>query len=398
MRNLYKFVERTFFHTLTRKIVGNLLFLFAFFLACLWLAGLRGGAFALSTAAGAVCFGFSTFYLCFLIVRPVRTLLGQLEAINQRHGDLSLRLPAFTFDEFQQLSTAYNRFVEELSSLLGGIAATAEQANHSDHRLNEALAGVLGRTDQQHRLSGDISAASANVNAALGRISGDVASLAGATELSGAAARASSQQLQVAATDIGAIAELLGRFNGTIGGLQENAASIRTILQMVREFSEQTNLLALNAAIEAARAGEAGRGFAVVADEVRALSVKVNTATQQIHDFINAMDQLVARSRDESATLDARSQQAREAIHSTQDTFGNMLVDFQHNTALLGQINGAVGQLAERYDEIDTSVSEIAAQGTAIAQEMRALERQSAALSRETAATRQKLSLFRREA
>jgi len=380
MVELYKFIEKTFFYTLTRKIVGNLLFLYAVLLGCLWLA--RGGNLPAPALIGALAVAFSAFYLCFLIVRPVRTLLGQLESINRQQGDLSIRLPAFTFDEFRQLSDAYNRFVENLGELLRGVAVTAERANDSNRAVSQALHGVQGRTDQQLRLSSGISAASGAVNTSLNEIRHDVA-------------RASSQQLDEAARDIASIGELLSQFTQTIAGLQTNAASIRSILQMVQEFSEQTNLLALNAAIEAARAGEAGRGFAVVADEVRALSVKVNTATQQIHDFINAMDVLVARSHSESATLDKRSQEARIAIDSTQSTFANMLRDFQTNTSLLGHINESVSELSQRYQSIDASVGEIASLGSAIASEMHALEDQSKALSAETATTQKKLSQFK---
>ena len=393
MVEFYKFIEKTFFYTLTRKIVGNLLFLYAVLLGCLWLA--RGGNLLVPATVGALAVGFSAFYLCFLIVRPVRTLLDQLESINRQQGDLSMRLPAFTFDEFHHLSDAYNRFVENLGELLRGVAVTAERANDSNRAVSQALHGVQGRTDQQLRLSSGISAASGAVNTSLNEIRHDVAHVAAATDGSCDAARASSQQLDEAARDIVSIGTLLSQFTQTIAGLQTNAASIRSILQMVQEFSEQTNLLALNAAIEAARAGEAGRGFAVVADEVRALSVKVNTATQQIHDFINAMDVLVARSHSESATLDKRSQEARVAIDSTQSTFADMLRDFQTNTSLLGHINESVSELSQRYQSIDASVGEIASLGSAIASEMHALEDQSKALSAETATTQKKLSQFK---
>jgi len=392
MIEFYKWVEKTFFYTLTRKIIGNMLFLFVIFLACLWGAGTA--RFALLAAVGSICFAFSTFYLSFLIVRPVRTLLSQLQAINHQRGDLSLPLPAFTFDEFRQLSEAYNHFVEELSELLRGVAVNAERANASNSAVNRALHSVQGRTGQQQQLSSGITAASSSVSIALNEIRSDVAGVAGATELSCDAARSSSQQLDEAATDIAAIGDLLSQFTDTISGLQANATSIRSILQMVREFSEQTNLLALNAAIEAARAGEAGRGFAVVADEVRALSVKVNTATQQINDFINAMDVLVARSHRESETLGKRSHEAREAIDSSQITFEKMLVDFRSNAALLTHINDAVGQLTQRYQTIDSSVGEIAGLGAAIVDDMQALEQQSNALGAETAATQKKLSQF----
>jgi methyl-accepting chemotaxis protein len=393
MVEIYKFIEKTFFFTLTRKIIGNLLFLLLVFSICLWFS--RSGMLLAAAITGVIATAFSAFYMTFLIVRPIRTLLGQLEAINGREGDLSLRLPAFTFDEFRLLSYAYNRFVDDLGNLLNGVATTAERAIDSSQAVNQVLASVQKRTDAQLRLSSDISAASGAVNSSLNEIRSDVAHVTGATDQSCVAARTSSGQLDEAARDIASIDTLLADFTRTIGALQTNASSIRNILQMVQEFSEQTNLLALNAAIEAARAGEAGRGFAVVADEVRALSVKVNTATQQIHDFINAMDVLVARSHDESLTLGRRSREAHEAIDSAQGTFEQMLKDFQQNTALLAHVNVAVGELAQRYQHIDSSVGEIATLGNAIAGEMRTLEQQSHALGSETAATQKKLSQFK---
>lgn len=402
--DIYKFIEETFFFTLARKIIGNMLFLFFGYLLVLWFVSSAAAptdhlqAFLVSALLGALFFGFSTFYLRYLIVRPVQTILNQLNAMNNRQGDLSMRLPAFTFDEFRQLSEAYNQFVDKLSALLINVSAASTRANESNRAVTAELAGVMNRTDAQEQLIRGIGAASSSVNTALSEIQWTVSSVAHATEINCEVANTSSKQLASSVTDIAAIGDLLAEFAGTVGGLQENADNIRKILQMVEEFSDQTNLLALNAAIEAARAGDAGRGFSVVADEVRTLAAKVSSATRQIHEFINAMDTLVAQSQTESASLDARAQQASNTISAADATFQRMLVDFQSHTKLLNQIDGSVKELAERYLHIDTSVNEIMELGQEISLEMLALKQQNEVLSEDTATTQKQLGLFKTSA
>lgn len=396
--DIYKLIEETFFFTLTRKIVGNMLFLFCAYLLFLWFssdASAHLSTFLLSALLGLLLFGFSTFYLCFLIVRPVRTVLTQLDAINNQQGDLSMRLPSFTHDELQQLSEAYNRFVDKLSALLNNVAAASARASTSNQAVTHALLTVTARTDAQERLIRDIGTESSSVNAALSDIQQAVDVVTRATELNCEVAIASSQQLSAAVTDITSIRDLLAEFVETVSGLQDNADNIRKILQMVEEFSDQTNLLALNAAIEAARAGEAGRGFSVVADEVRSLAAKVSAATQQIHEFIDALDRLVAQSQTESASLDTRSRQASNAINDADASFQRMLADFQSNTQSLNHIEESVKELAARYLHIDKSVSEITTLGEEISSEMHALKQQNAVLSEDTAATQKQLGLFK---
>jgi len=127
-------------------------------------------------------------------------------------------------------------------------------------------------------------------------------------------ARESLGEVQNVAAKILAVSEKLQRFNHTVDELSQRSESVKEIAALIREIADQTNLLALNAAIEAARAGEAGRGFAVVADEVRKLAERVNKATQEIVGNINGMLELVGDTRAENDVINDDVEQTRDVV------------------------------------------------------------------------------------
>ncbi|WP_036985063.1 methyl-accepting chemotaxis protein [Pseudoalteromonas sp. BSi20311] len=367
---IYNFLEQTLFFTLTRKIVGNLSFVFLFqAITLFWLHSSLAetqqntGLFWALTLLIIAGFIFTIFYMRFLIVRPVKAMRDTLININQQDANLAAKLPHFTFDEFRDLSEQYNQFTTHLNSLLSTTYSSAQESVQSNSQVTQSMQHTEQLSEQQINLSHTIINASNQITQSLQNIVSNTDSVHQVNNEHLSFVKLSASELSKLVEQVRLINEMLGSFSKTIAGLKENSENIRSILKMVEEFSDQTNLLALNAAIEAARAGEAGRGFAVVADEVRTLSVKVSDATRQISDFITQMNELVNETNKESQQLISHSNNAQAAINDTSEGFGKMLNEFEHNQQQLQQIANAVHLLEDTQNQTHESVEQIVALG-----------------------------------
>ncbi|CCQ11133.1 putative chemotaxis sensory protein [Pseudoalteromonas luteoviolacea B = ATCC 29581] len=367
---IYTFIEENAFFTLTRKIVGNLTFVLLFqLLSFYWLyqtlssQGESLGWFWVLVTITLFAFIFTLFYMCYLIVRPVQAMRDQLIEINHQNGNLNAKLPQFTFDEFRDLSQQYNTFTSNLSQLLGNSYQSAQDAAQSSQSVTKAMQQTAKMSEKQIHQGDTILAASDAVTHSLQSIVVNTDGVYQANTESLLFVRSSAKELSALVEEVKQITTLLSKFSETVSGLRENSENIRSILKMVEEFSDQTNLLALNAAIEAARAGEAGRGFAVVADEVRNLSVKVNNATRQISEFINQMNMLVSETNQESEQLISHSSSAEKAISTTSKGFTELTNDFAKNQSQLEAIVSAVHQLESTQATTHQTVEQIVALG-----------------------------------
>jgi len=398
---MYAKIEQSFFFNLSRKLTGNIGFLLLTQVITVYLLAHDAGEATDNSGLswglaifGLFCFAFTLFYLHYLIVRPVKALLAALNNINSSDADLSSRLPAFTYDEFRHISEAYNLFSEKLSGMLQDIYQHAEQANQANANVTQVLGQSYQQTSEQQELTKQIFASSDQVKQ---RIQGVAHASDQVIQLNGRnmqTVRTASDQLQQLTGQISEMNQMLGRFSKTVQGLDENAGNIRQILKMVEEFADQTNLLALNAAIEAARAGEAGRGFAVVADEVRSLSSKVADATQQITTFINGMDNLVQQTHNDSSHLLQQSEHAQSHIQQTGDAFGSMVKDFEENTQQLDGISSSVHDLSKIYLQTHNTTEQIASLSQDVQQKMAQAQQEAQKLEVETQKTREQLARF----
>ncbi len=404
-KNGYDFIEKKFFFTLSRKIIGNIGFLFLFQIVNVYLFYILISypdtyqstikeivvtLFIFSTLS----FGFTIFYMHHLIVKPVQALLSNLNNINHTKGDLSTRLPAFSYDEFSELSTAYNTFSNNLSDLIQQVYLDAQGATKANQTVTNLVNESYQQAEQQKAMSENISDAVTQVSQSVLGIMNASEQVTSTNEKNQVHVKNTSKILLTSQQQIEEITQLLNHFSSTVKGLQDNADNVRNILKMVEGFADQTNLLALNAAIEAARAGEAGRGFAVVADEVRTLSAKVGDATQQISSFLNQMETLVGETHQESTNLITESSNMEKSISDTSDIFELMIRDFEENMTAFGVIMESVTSLELQQNNTTGFASEITSLSNDIQQRLQSTTEQATKAQSMAASTQQGLEQF----
>ncbi|WP_130904214.1 MULTISPECIES: methyl-accepting chemotaxis protein [unclassified Pseudomonas] len=294
------------------------------------------------------------------ILRPLNLMKANLDDIAAGEGDLTRRLTITSQDELGQLAGSFNRFVDKIhglvrqitemtSQLTGLVTQVSEQANRSD----QAMERQRHETDQVATAINEMSAAAQEV----AKSAQNAAVAAQQTDEEGQAAK---RVVAGSIVKIHALVDDIRSSGVSLDSLQKDVSSIVSVLGVIRSIAEQTNLLALNAAIEAARAGEAGRGFAVVADEVRALASRTQISTQEIQGMIDRLQagtqSAVEAMRRSSEAGDGTSAQANEAGASL-DTMAQLIATINSMNA---QIASAAEEQTAVAEEINRSVHQIA--------------------------------------
>src|SRR5450830_635659 len=254
--------------------------------AVTWSVGIRlviGSMLAMLLAVGA------TVWLLRSKLAPLSDLVRQAEALGA--GDLSARLNVSSHDEIGQLARSFNQMGEALSTMVSHIRKAAEEVNSRAQALSGLSGGAYEGMEQQ---SGEITSMAGAVEE-FSATSLNIADNMGNTERlaqeNARQTRIGRTAMEEASTSLERIAGSLGSTAQVINALGQRSEEIGGIVGVITSIADQTNLLALNAAIEAARAGEQGRGFAVVADEVRSLAGRTREATDQISGMIQSIQQ-----------------------------------------------------------------------------------------------------------
>ncbi|WP_076409982.1 methyl-accepting chemotaxis protein [Shewanella sp. UCD-KL12] len=294
------------------------------------------------------------------LISPFGELAKMLEDIGEGEGDLTIRLDDTRSDEVGNMARGYNKFVSYLSSTLRSVSATGHDLFEAVERIDNQAKHMEGEiTDQVSKIE-QIATAIHEMGMTAEEIAGSANNAAENAQVAEEAVVQGNSSVQKTISSVSTMSEQLNKTSETISQLAEDADSIDTVLEVIRAVSEQTNLLALNAAIEAARAGEQGRGFAVVADEVRTLASRSHASTEEIRGIIEKLQsktreavEAIERSTELSTESQAEATISGEHLHSISENIKVM-------NEMSVQIATATGEQSNVVGEINPHVTAIA--------------------------------------
>ncbi|MCV4282522.1 methyl-accepting chemotaxis protein [Pseudomonas capsici] len=305
------------------------------------------------------------------LLRPLRLMKDNLDDIVAGEGDLTRRLAITSQDELGELAGSFNRFVDKIHGIVRQITEMTTQLTGLVSEVSDQAQRSELAMDRQRHETDQVATAINEMSAAAQEVAKSAQGASVAAQQTDEQGKAAKRVVDGSIKQIHALVEDIRKSGTSLDSLQQDVSSIVSVLGVIRSIAEQTNLLALNAAIEAARAGEAGRGFAVVADEVRALASRTQQSTQEIQGMIDRLQ----KGTEEAVGAMRRSSEAGDGTSTQANDAGLSLVTIGELIATINSMNAQIASAAEEQtavaEEINRSVHQIAVAVETVADETR---------------------------
>ena len=292
------------------------------------------------------------------VLSPLQQSVNAARAIAS--GNLRGRIDVHQQDEAGQLLQALADMQRNLRQMISSITHHSEQLQHTAHTLTGTAQGILQDSTLQADSATSMAAAMEQMIQNIAQVSTHACDARGISAHSGQLADSGGQVILGVVEGMNRIADAVSSSSQTITELGRSSEEIHSIIQVIKSIAEQTNLLALNAAIEAARAGEAGRGFAVVADEVRNLAARTAHSTQEITEMIDRIRSNTSLAVDSMQTGVTRVNDGVALAHQAGDSISEIRDGAQRAAQVVGEISQTIGEQSNASNEVAQRVEQIA--------------------------------------
>jgi len=303
---------------------------------------------------------FVTLLVSRSVVKPVTDMRNLIRGIAQGEGDLTARLQKNSNDEIGDIADAFNTMVSKLQDIMRFVIEASREVARSAEMLSTAMAQTTNATQRQSESAAATAAAVEEFSVSIGQVADHTREAESIAAEADALANSGSQTAKASAAQVAATAQAVGKAANHVNALSARSEQIRSIVGTIREIADQTNLLALNAAIEAARAGEQGRGFAVVADEVRKLAERTTVATSEIAGMIDTIGQDIGKAVDMIKESSALEEQGMEAASNLRNVLEKITASVDRSSQRSRDISAATREQAQAAEAVAQNVEQIA--------------------------------------